>query len=461
MNITAVVLAAGDGTRMKSSGSKVMCEVLGEPMIGWVLDSIKESGFPDENVGVVVGNGADIVKKYLSSKGNYPSFLQAERKGTGHAVMQAADMLNKGDNVLVLCGDAPFVDSDTILKALNEHTHSDNDVTVVTAELSDPASYGRILRDNNGGLLKIVEKKDCTEEQLKIKEINSGVYWFKSQALKNALPRLSTANASGEYYLTDTIELIKSEGGKAGAFISENSDIILGANSRKDLLLLNTKARMSVIEKHLDNGVDFPCTDGIIIGKDVVIGRDTRILPNTILRGSTVIGENSVIGPNSLIEDTKTGNNVILNNVQAYKSRLGNNVKAGPFVHLRPDTILHDGVKIGDFVEVKNSELGIMTSISHLTYVGDSDVGKDVNFGCGCVTANYDGVNKFRTVIGDHAFIGCNTNLIAPVEIGENATTAAGSTITGNVPADGLAIERGQTHIKEHWEHNSKRKRKA
>lgn len=461
MKTGVIVLAAGDGKRMKSARPKVMCEVLEQPMIGWVLDSLFEAGFTAENTGIVVGNGAEIVEKYLSTREIAKTFMQTERKGTGHAVMQAADMLDLCENVLILCGDAPFMDAETIKKSLDAHTESGSLVTVVTAEVENPTGYGRIIRDKDGSLLKITEQKDCNDAEKLIKEINSGVYWFNSSALKNALPKLQTANAAGEYYLTDAVGIIREEGGKASAFCAENSDIVLGANSRKDLLNLNTIARNRVIGKHLDNGVEFVATDGIIIGKDVEIGQDTKILPNTILRGKTVIGEGCVVGPNSIIENCKVGNNVVLNNVQAYRSRISDNVSAGPFVHLRPDTILHDGVKIGDFVEVKNSEIGIKTSISHLTYIGDSDVGKDVNFGCGCVTANYDGVNKFRTVIGDHAFIGCNTNLIAPVEIGENATTAAGSTITREVPANSLVIERGQAKIIENWEHNSKRIRKA
>lgn len=461
MKTGVIILAAGDGKRMKSAGPKVMCEVLEQPMVGWVIDSLYEAEFSPENIGVVIGNGAEIVEKYLNKRNITRTFLQTERKGTGHAVMQAAEMLDLCDNVIVLCGDAPFIDSDTVKNSLSAHTATDSSVTVVTAEVDNPFGYGRIIRDENGGLLRITEQKDCTEEEKQIKEINSGVYWFKSEALRNALPKLKTANAAGEYYLTDTIDIIRSEGGKTSAYLAENGDIVSGANSRQDLLKLNTIARNKIIDMHLDNGVEFISTDGIIIGKDVKIGRDTKILPNTILRGKTVIGENCVIGPNSVIENTRMGNNVILNNVQAYDARLYDNVKAGPFVHLRPNTILHDGVKIGDFVEVKNSEVGVSTCIAHLTYIGDSDVGKDVNFGCGCVTANYDGVNKFRTVIGDHAFIGCNTNLIAPVEIGENATTAAGSTITKSVPPDSLVIERGQAKIIENWEHNSKRIKKA
>ncbi len=461
MNTGAIILAAGDGKRMKSSRPKVMCEVLEKPMIGWVIDSLRETDFSAGNIGVVVGNGAETVTEYVNSLGVTRTFMQAERKGTGHAVMQAADMLNLCDNVLVLCGDAPFIDSKTIKASLDAHLSSDSKITVVTAEIENPTGYGRIIRDENGGLLRITEQKDCNEQERLIKEINSGVYWFDSQALKSALPRLQTANAAGEYYLTDVIGITLADGGKVSAFCADNSDIVLGANSRRDLLRLNTIARNTVIDKHLDNGVEFICTDGIIIGKDVEIAQDCRILPNTILRGKTTVGAGSVIGPNSIIENCTIGENNILNNVQAYDSVLHNNVKAGPFVHLRPGTVLHDGVKIGDFVEVKSSEIGTMTCIAHLTYVGDSDVGKDVNFGCGCVTANYDGLNKFRTVIGDHAFIGCNTNLIAPVTVGENATTAAGSTITRDVPANSLVIERGQPKTVENWEHNSKRKRKA
>ncbi len=461
MKTGAIILAAGDGKRMKSVRPKVMCEVLEKPMIGWVIDSLYEADFSAENIGVVVGNGAEIVSEYVNSRDITRTFMQTERKGTGHAVMQAAEMLDLCDNVLVLCGDAPFIDSDTIVKSLEAHVSSGSKVTVVTAEIENPTGYGRIIRDEEGNLLRITEQKDCNEQERQIKEINSGVYWFYSEALKSALPRLQPNNAAGEYYLTDVLGITLADGGKVSAFCADNADIVLGANSRRDLLRLNTIARNAVIDKHLDNGVEFVCTDGIIIGKDVEIAQDCKILPNTILRGKTVIGAGSVIGPNSIIGNCTIGENAELNNVHAFDSTLGNNVKAGPFVHLRPGTTLHDGVKIGDFVEVKNSEVGEMTCIAHLTYVGDSDVGKDVNFGCGCVTANYDGLNKFRTVIGDHAFIGCNTNLIAPVTVGANATTAAGSTITRDVPADSLVIERGQPRTIENWEHNSKRKRKA
>ena len=456
---SAIILAAGDGKRMKSEKPKVLAEVLMQPMLEWVTDSVKESGISE--IGVVVGNGAELVTEFLEKKSvGCRTFIQSERKGTGHAVMQAAEMLEKGGDVLVLCGDAPFIDSDTITQSYRCHSENGNAVTVVTAELENPASYGRIIREN-GEVRKIVEYKDCTPEQAAVREINSGTYWFSAEALKNALPKISSANASGEYYLTDAFEIIGSDGGKMGAFKAENPDIVLGANSRTDLLALNTKARMKKIAELLDGGVEFVCTDGIIIGKNVKIGNDTKILPNTVITGNTVIGNGCVIGSNSRLSDCTVGNGVILDNVHAYESVIDDGAKAGPFVHLRPNTHLHSGVKIGDFVEVKNSEIGVNTCIAHLTYVGDSDVGKGVNFGCGCVTANYDGIKKYRTKIGDNAFIGCNTNLIAPVEVGDNASTAAGSTITKNVPPEGLAIERGDVRVIENWPKNKKRIKKA
>ena len=256
---------------------------------------------------------------------------------------------------------------------------------------------------------------------------------------------------------------IAASGGKLGSFEVSDPNILLGVSDRADLLRLNIIAKMSVIGKLLSEGVEFVSTDGVIIEKNVRIGKDTTILPGTILRGCTVIGEDCVIGPNTLMENCTVGNGVILNSVQAYDARVADRVKAGPFVQLRPGTVLHEGVKIGDFVEIKNSEIGKNTAVAHLTYLGDSDVGKGVNFGCGCVTANYDGVDKFRTKIGDYAFIGCNTNLVAPVEIGENATTAAGSTVTKHdvVPANSLLIQRAETKVRENWEHNFKRVKKA
>lgn len=448
MKDNVIILGGGQGKRMKTDKPKVLCEVLGIPMIDWVISACEDAGL--DNICVVKGFGAEILEEHLN--GRCKTVMQAERLGTGHAVMQAVDFLkeNYDSNTLVLCGDAPFIDDYTIKEALNKHIEQDNAVTVVSAVMQNPTGYGRIVRCDKG-ISAIVEQKDASDEQLRICEINSGCYWFKTSELLDVLFDIKPNNAQGEYYLTDCISLLIQKGKRADAYTADNPVIALGANDRRGLLRLNELARISVIDKHLDNGVEFTCLDGVIISPEVEIEGGATILSGVILKGKTKIGKNSVIGPNCLIEDTIVGENTILNSVQAYSSEVGNNVKIGPFVQLRPNSKILDGVKIGDFVEIKNSTIGKCTSVSHLTYVGDSDVGANVNFGCGVATANYDGENKFRTVVEDHAFIGCNTNLVAPVKVGRGAYTAAGSTITKDVPAGALAIERGDTSIKEEY----------
>lgn len=460
MNKTAcIVLAAGDGKRMNSAKPKVLMEVLFKPMIGWVLDSAEK--LSPEEICVVVGNGETKIQNYLNTRGRqYSIARQTVRLGTGHAVMQAEQTLKNCENVLVLCGDAPFMDDETMRCALKMHLEGNCGVTVIAASPDNPFGYGRIVRDEKGDLLKIVEQKDATVTEQHIREINSGAYWFNSKALLEALPKLSDSNASKEYYLTDAIALIKEAGHRAAVCQATHKAVVLGANTRNDLYSLNYFARMAVIGDLLQKGVEFPCTDGIIIGTDVEIGQDTVILPNTIIRGKCKIGCGCEIGPNSIIENTEIGDFVVLNNVQAYQSKVESGATIGPFSQLRPNSHIGKGVKIGDFVEVKNSNIGDRTSAAHLAYIGDSDVGEGVNFGCGCVTANYDGIQKFRTKIGDNAFIGCNTNLIAPVEVGENATTGAGSTITKNVPPNALALERADAKVVQNWEKNKLRKRK-
>ena len=453
----AVILAAGDGKRMKSKKPKVLCEVLFTPMLAWVIASCEQAELT--NLCVVTGNGADQVEAFL--EGNYRTVLQSERRGTGHAVMMAREYLREfaGGNVLVLCGDAPFMDAGTIQSALEVHTRQNNAVTVITAELDEPGGYGRILR-NDSGIAGIVEQKDADEDQLLIREVNSGTYWFKTDDLLAVLEELTCDNAQGEYYLTDTVALLLNKGKKAGAYCADNSDVNLGANDRKTLCELNEIARDRSLEAHMANGVEFVTTDGVVIAPSVQIGAGTTILPGTILRGYTEIGENCVIGPNTLLEDTFVGDDTVLNAVQAYQSKVHSQVKIGPFTHLRPGSEIKSHVKIGDFVEVKNSVIGEGTAVAHLTYVGDSDVGKNVNFGCGTVTVNYDGVNKFRTQIGDDAFIGCNTNLVAPVKVGNGAYTAAGSTVTKDVPDGALAIARSKQENKEGFAERKLRDRK-
>ena len=444
-NKCAVILAAGEGTRMKSKKPKALAEVLFAPMIDWVISAVKESGIDD--ICVVKGFGAEYLEAHLAD--SCKTVLQSERLGTGHAVLQAGSFIEKnGGDVLVLNGDAPFIDAKTIYDALALHRKEGNSVTVISAEIDDPTGYGRIIRTENG-ISGIVEHKDCTPMQLAITEINSGCYWFKTADLLEVLFDIKPENAQGEYYLTDCIELLIAKGKKADAFISANPHVALGANDRRGLLALNDIARYEIIGKWLDEGIEFCCTDGVSIGNNVTIGHGTKIHSGVILRGNTTIGENCNIGNNCIIENTTVGNGVNLNNVQAYESVIEDDVKIGPYVQLRPNSHIKKGAKIGDFVEIKNSTIGEYTAVAHLTYIGDSDVGANVNFGCGVVTVNYNGDKKFRTVIEDNAFIGCNTNLVAPVRVGKGAYTAAGSTITTDIPDNALAIERGRETIKE------------
>ena len=455
MTTGCVILAGGAGKRMKSDKPKVLCELLKKPMLGWVLDTAEEFGF--DKIGVVTGHKRELTEEYISQ--NYDkisTYYQDEQKGTGDAISRAVELIKSVDRVCVLCGDAPLMDAQTLKNALELHEKSNAGVTVISAELENPFGYGRIVRDNSGKFLAIREQKDCSPEETKICEVNGGAYWFNSADLLEALPKLDNKNASGEFYLTDCVEII----GNAAAYICEQPETISGANTRQDLFALNNTVREKILYRLMDEGVSFITLDGIIIGKDVKIGADTLILPNTIITGKTVIGKNCEIGANSHIEDCTIGDNVVLDNVKAVSSTIEDDVKIGPFSQLRPGCVIKKGVKIGDFVEIKNSNIGENTAVAHLTYLGDSDVGRGVNFGCGCVTANYDGVKKHRTEIGSHAFIGCNTNLIAPVKIGENAATGAGSTITKNVPENALAVERTDVKIYENWHGNFERKKK-
>ena len=447
-NRCAVILAAGEGKRMKSSKPKVLHSILFKPMLDWVIDSVKAAGV--EELCVVCGHLNEQVEKHV--EGIAETALQTQRLGTGHAVMQAADFLSahKGGQVLILCGDAPLINSETIQKAYEIQISGGYAATIITANAPDPYGYGRIVRTPSGVVAAIVEQKDADNETKTINEINSGGYWFEINALLDVVSKLKNNNASGEYYLTDAVDLLINSGHKVSAYQASYHEV-LGANDREQLFELNEIARKMIIEQHMKNGVSIHCKDGVIIGPDVSIGEDTEILPGCILRGVITIGKDCTIGPNSLLEDMTVKDGVKINASQCYQSTINNDSKIGPFAHIRPNSVIGEHVKLGDFVEIKNSVIGEGTSVSHLTYVGDSDVGRYVNFGCGCVTVNYDGIHKARTTIGDYAFIGCNTNLIAPVRIGNGAYTAAGSTITKDVPDESLAIARSHQVVKEGW----------
>ena len=446
--VCAIVLAAGDGKRMRSSRPKVLCEVLFRPMICWIAGVLEECGVRD--ICAVLGTGADQVHAAVP---RFSRVEQKERLGTGHAVMQAKAFLqeHRGGDCAVLYGDTPLMDADTLQKAYLLHKKEGAAVTLVTASLPDPAGYGRIVRNEKGDVSGIVEQADADEKTLQIREINAGTYWFSVDFLLDALDRLRADNAQGEYYLTDVIGIAAALGRRVCGYQAVDSRVAMGANDRKGLLRLNEIARQAELERHMDSGVEIICADGVVIAPGVVIGQDTTILPGTILKGRTVIGKNCVIGPNTAIEDSTVGDGCRINACQIEQSRLEGNIKIGPFTHVRPNSHLKAGVKIGNFVEVKNSVIDENTAVAHLTYVGDSDVGKNVNFGCGTVTVNFDGHAKYRTVIGDDCFIGCNSNLIAPVEIGAGSYIAAGSTITDPVPDDALAIARARQVVKPGW----------
>ena len=449
----AIIMAGGKGTRMKSNGPKVMCEVLFEPMIGHVVKTVKEMGA--EDICVITGYEHEIVESFLADMdSSVKTVLQNPQLGTGHAVMQARDFItaHKDDDIIVLNGDGPLIDADTLNKAYDYHKENNNSITLISAIVEDTNGIGHIKRDENGKLERIIEHKDATEEEKKnLNESNAGFYWFNGNDLLYALDNITNNNAQNEYYITDSVAILIAAGKNAGAYVVEDAEVTLGANDRRQLNILNNIMRKNINEGHMINGVDIPCTDGVMIGRDVQIGKGTRILPNTIILGDTKIGENCVIGPNSWVADSVIGNGVVLDNCKITDSTIEDGVDCGPFVKVRAGSVLKKDVHIGNFVEVKNSIVGEGTKSAHLTYIGDSDVGAGVNFGCGTVTCNYDGKVKSRCTIGDGAFIGCNTNLIAPVEVGEKAYIAAGSTITDDIPSDALSIARAKQVNKEGW----------
>lgn len=449
----AIIMAGGKGTRMKSNGPKVMCEVLFEPMISHVVKTVKEMGA--EDICVITGYEHEIVENFLADMdSSVKTVLQNPQLGTGHAVMQARDFItaHKDDDIIVLNGDGPLIDADTLNKAYDYHKENNNSITLISAIVEDTNGIGHIKRDENGKLERIIEHKDATEEEKKnLNESNAGFYWFNGNDLLYALDNITNNNAQNEYYITDSVAILIAAGKNAGAYVVEDAEVTLGANDRRQLNILNNIMRKNINETHMINGVDIPCTDGVMIGRDVQIGKGTRILPNTIILGDTKIGEDCVIGPNSWVADSEIGNGVVLDNCKITDSTIEDGVDCGPFVKVRAGSVLKKGVHIGNFVEVKNSIVGEGTKSAHLTYIGDSDVGAGVNFGCGTVTCNYDGKVKSRCKISDGAFIGCNTNLIAPVEVGEKAYIAAGSTITDDIPSDALSIARAKQVNKEGW----------
>jgi bifunctional UDP-N-acetylglucosamine pyrophosphorylase / glucosamine-1-phosphate N-acetyltransferase len=444
----AVILAAGQGTRMRSKLYKVLHPVCGKPMVQHVVDQV--SNLQIEEMVTIIGHGAELVKSQLGEKCSYA--LQEEQLGTAHAVMQAQAMLEGKEGItLVVCGDTPLIKAETMEALFKQHEETKARASVLTAYADDPTGYGRIIRNENGLVEKIVEHKDASEDERQVKEINTGTYCFDNRALFEALKNVSNENVQGEYYLPDVIEIMKKAGEVVTAYQTNDFEETLGVNDRVALSKAEGILKKRINEQHMRNGVTIIDPNNTYIDADVEIGQDTVIQPGTVLSGKTKISSECNIGPNSEIRDCQIGEGTVIRQSVAHDSEIGNDVNIGPFAHIRPQSEIQDDVKIGNFVEIKKTVFGKGSKASHLSYIGDAEVGSEVNIGCGSITVNYDGKNKYLTKIEDEVFIGCNSNLVAPVTIGKGAYVAAGSTVTEDVPGDALAIARARQVNKEEY----------
>ena len=445
-NTYAIVLAAGQGTRMKSNLYKVLHPVCGKSMVAHVIDNIRKLGA--ERIVTIVGHGAEKVEETLGTKSEYA--LQTEQLGTAHAVQQAEKLLgNLEGTTIVVCGDTPLIRPETMGALIAHHNSVGAKATILTAIADDPTGYGRIIRDADNQVQRNVEHKDATEEELKVAEINTGTYCFDNQALFETLKKVKNDNAQGEYYLPDVIGILQAEGALVAAHVTEDFSETLGVNDRVVLSQAEHVMRHRLAEMHMRNGVTIISPENTYISADAEIGRDTVLQPGVMIEGNTVIGEDCTIGPNSQIVDSVIGDRTTIHSSVIRESKIGTDTTVGPFAHIRPETDLGNSVRIGNFVEVKKSTLGEGSKAAHLSYIGDANIGENVNFGCGTIVVNYDGKKKHVTTVEDDAFIGCNSNLIAPVTVGKGAYVAAGSTISKNVPDDSLAIARVRQENKE------------
>ena len=420
MEIKSVILAAGKGTRMKSETPKVLHKIFDKTLLGYVLDSVKS--FSNEAF-VIVGHKAEVVTEFVNKNYSFAkTVLQTPQLGTGHAVSMVCPQLENFDGlVLILCGDTPLVREKTLKKFVDEHIASGADLSVMSTIFENPANYGRIIRCANGALEKIVEEKDATDTEKAVKEINAGIYCMNWAKIKPAFSQLTSSNAQGEYYLTDIIEWANLQGLSVKASVLEDSDEIYGINSRENLAIATRLMNQRKLHELMANGVTIVDPASTWISQDSEIGADTVVFPGTYIEGSN--------------------------------NKIGKNCKIGPFAHLRGDVEIADNVKIGNFVEVKKSKIGEHTNACHLTYIGDSELGANINIGAGTITANYNPITKVKskTVLKDNVKIGSNTVLVAPVTVEEGANVGAGSVITKNVPAHALALTRGVLKVIENW----------
>ncbi|GIO24246.1 bifunctional UDP-N-acetylglucosamine diphosphorylase/glucosamine-1-phosphate N-acetyltransferase GlmU [Oceanobacillus sp. J11TS1] len=445
-NRFAVILAAGQGTRMKSKLYKVLHPVVGKPMVQHVVDHLQETNL--DKLVTIVGFGAEQVKTQLGESSDF--VVQEEQLGTGHAVMQAEGLLQDKEGVtIVACGDTPLIRAETFQKLFEHHEQTGSKASILTALADDPTGYGRVVRNAAGEVEKIVEHKDASADELSINEINTGTYCFDNKALFEALKLVSNDNAQGEYYLPDVVKILRDQGERISAYVTADFNETIGVNDRVALSEAEKIMKRRINELHMRNGVTILDPDNTYIGPDVKIAADVCLHPGTILKGKTSIAAGSEIGPHTEIKDCEIGEDTNIRFSVAVDSRIGNRVNIGPYAHIRPASNVGNNTKVGNFVELKKTNLGDNSKVSHLSYIGDANVGERVNVGCGTITVNYDGKNKYLTTIEDDSFIGCNSNLIAPVTVGKGAYVAAGSTITKDVPNDALSIARSKQANKE------------
>ncbi|MDO5717469.1 MAG: bifunctional UDP-N-acetylglucosamine diphosphorylase/glucosamine-1-phosphate N-acetyltransferase GlmU [Tissierellia bacterium] len=443
--IISIILAAGEGTRMKSKYSKVTQRLLNRPMVDYVLDASKKAGV-EKNIMIVGRNkemvmelfeGEDISYKEQKIGAEYPY-------GTGYAVSLAVDEIKDDDDVLILNGDIPLLSSYSIEKFINYHKENKNIGSILTAIIDDPTNYGRIIKNDEGQLIKIVEHKDANEEELKICEFNSGVYLFRGGDLKESLGMIKSDNEQGEMYITDIIGILSEAGKKIGTFLLDDVTEVYGINSKDQLSEAEEVLRARVNREYMKNGVFMENPSNIFIEPGVEIGIDTKIYSGAKILGKTIIGEDCIIDGASTIIDSVIEDEVVINRSVVEHSHISKNATIGPFAHLRPNADIGKNVHIGNFVEVKNAKMGENTKAGHLSYIGDADLGKDINIGCGSIFVNFDGKDKFRSTVKDGAFIGSNSNIIAPVVIEEDAFIAAGTSVTKNVDKGSLYITRAK-----------------
>lgn len=448
MQTRAIIVAAGVGKRMNSKKPKVLHEVCGIPMITRVINNVKAAGISD--IYVVLGSEHEAVSEILPA--GVKVAVQNEQLGTAHAVSQTAPEISEAaGETLIINGDTPLISPETIKNLTAAHEKSGLKATVLSAYAGNPENYGRVIRKENGTVKEILEETEITPEQKEIKEVSAGAAVFNNRELFKVLNKITKDNPEEEYYLTDAIGLFSSKGARVGAFVTENNDEIINVDDRLLLAHASEILRHRINEQHLKQGVTIIDPKNTYIDESVRIGMDTIIYPNTVIKGNTVIGENAIISANCEISDSQIGDNTEIKHSVVTDAAVGSGTTVGPYAQLRPGAKLGEAVKIGNFVEVKKSELKDGAKVSHLSYIGDAEIGERANIGCGAITVNYDGVNKFKTTVGADAFIGCNTNLVAPVTVGDRSITAAGSTITDDVPNDSLAIARNKQTTKEDY----------